>query len=143
MEQRCQGKCSTQTCPWGKEGNAGTNCMKPTEHCWDPSGNWLVAPCRRCLGPSRESPTEVIPTARGISRLRGYHDHDELTCGEFNLMICLVPSTQTNFLPVQAREHLWEASYGTHFLVWACPIHTCATHSLFPGNLDSNGIISP
>lgn len=115
-EQRCQGKwfCLLTELytdlPSGKKGNAGTSCMKPTELCRDPSGYWLAAPCRRCLGPSCESPTEVIPAARGASRLRGHDDRDELTYGEFNLMICLVPSTQTNFLPVQARENLWEAS---------------------------------
>lgn len=35
----------------GKEGNASTSWMKPTELCWDPSGYWLAAPCRRYLSP--------------------------------------------------------------------------------------------
>lgn len=83
--------------PLGKDGNAGTCWVKPTELCWDPSvlaGSILQKMPQSSLRLS----TEVIPAAKVVSKLRDYDDHDEVTCGEFNLMICLVPSTSDQLL---------------------------------------------
>lgn len=71
--------------------------------------------------------TEVISAGRGVSRLRGYDDHDEVICGEFNLLICPVPSTPDRLL---TREDLREASWSLTLSCGLIPsIHVLHIHS--------------
>lgn len=85
--------------------------------------------------------TGVITAARGVSRLRDYDDHDEVTCREFNLMICPVPSTPDPLLTSSGWRESLRSIMRPHLLVRTHPIHTCATYFL-PCNLESHGIIS-
>lgn len=86
--------------------------------------------------------TEVISAGRSVSRLRDYDDHDEVICGELNLLVCLVPSTLDWLLTSSGQRGSLGSIMRPHSLVWARPIHTCAAYSFFPGNLEPNGVIS-
>lgn len=126
-------RSSTETCPqerrvmqapaeWGPLGSAEGTLQKVPQFFCD-------SPLRSSLQPG------VFPDGETMTRMR-WHVESSIWWS----VQCLQP--QTNFSPVQARENLWEALWGLIFFIWACPIHTRAAHSVFPGNLEPNGIIS-
>lgn len=146
-EQRCRGECFFLPTKLSTDLPSGRAVMLlPAE--WSPL-NSAEAPLGTGWQLPAEVPlsslclsTEVIRAARGVSRLRDYGDHDEMTCGEFNLKICPLPSTLDQLLPRSGQRESLGSTGRSHSLMWACPVHTCATRSFLSGNLDPNGIAS-
>lgn len=125
----------------GKEANASTSCMKLTDRCQGPLGTGWQHLAERASVPLWFS-TQAVPTARGVSRLRYYDDHDVPQCGEFNLMICLAPSTSDLILTRSGQKESRGSILRPSFSQWTCPSHTWAVHSFSPDDLDPNGVIS-
>lgn len=97
----------------GKEGNSSTCWMKPPELCRDPSGYWLEVRCRRYLSP-------FVTLQWGYPSSQGCFHPERLWWPRWGDKWRIWWSVQglqpqTSFLPVQARENLWEASRGLIF----------------------------